>query len=73
MPVSWTYSSINAGQESEVILILARTKSHIVGNRENNTSRRVSSMTTALAPCRLLTQIFGNKNWPKSKCVGCDR
>jgi hypothetical protein len=49
MPVSWIYSSINAGQESEVIIIFARTKSHIFGNRENNTSRRVSSMTTALA------------------------
>jgi hypothetical protein len=32
MPVSWIYSSINAGQETEVILILASTKSHIVGN-----------------------------------------
>jgi hypothetical protein len=37
MPVSWIYSSINAGQESEVILILALNKAIIVGNRENNT------------------------------------
>jgi hypothetical protein len=32
MPVSWIYSSSSARQETEFILILARTKGHIVGN-----------------------------------------